>query len=87
MHRRAIPGGGGRAVAILPSEPQTHAEDSSCLFVVWAVMPPTSWIPLPMFFADELPLRGPLVLLLQHVGCCSLATGAEVEVVPSVTSS
>ena len=78
MHCRAIPGGEGRAAIVLPAEPWIHAKGSSHEFVVWAAMPPDSWIRLPMFFPDELPPRGPVVMWLQHDGCCSLATGAEV---------
>ena len=46
-------------------------------------MPPRTWSRLPRFFAEEMPPRGPLELWLQHARCCSLAIGAEVEVVPS----
>ena len=87
MRRRAIPGGSGRVAAVLPAEPRTHTKGSSREFVVWAAMPPASWIRLPRFFADEPPSRGPLELWLQHAGCCSLATGGEVKVVPLVMSS
>ena len=73
----------GRAAIALPAAPRAHAEDSSREFMVCTVMPPDSWIRLPRFFPSELPPRGPVELWLQHVGCSSLATGAEVEVVPS----
>ena len=64
VRRRAIPGGKGRGVDVLPVEPRSHADGSSRKFVVWTVMPPDSWIRLPRFFADELPSRGPLELSL-----------------------
>ena len=60
---------------------QNHAEGTSHEFVVWAAMPPLTWIRLPRFFAKEIPPRGPTVLWLQHAGCRSQATAAEVEVV------
>ena len=62
--------------------PRTHAEGTASDFMVWAVMPPRTWIRLLRSFAEEIPPRGPAELWLQHAGCCSLATGAEVEVVP-----
>ena len=82
VYRRAAPDEDGRAAIALPAAPWTHAEDSSCEFVVWAAMPPNTWIRLPRFFASELPPRGPVELLLRHAGCRSSATGAEDEVVP-----
>ena len=82
MRRRVAPDDDGKAAIALPVAPRTHAEGSSREFVVWVVMPPDTWIRLLRFFASELPPRGPVELWLQHAGCCSLATGAEVEVVP-----
>ena len=55
--------------------------DSSRELVLWAVMPPSSWICFPRFFSDGMPPRGPLELWLQHADCDASATGAEVEVV------
>ena len=82
MLHRAAPDDDGRAAIALPTTPRTHGEGSSREFVVWAAMPLDTWIRLPRFFAREVPPRGPLELWLQHAGCWSLATGAEVEVVP-----
>ena len=59
----------------------THVEGSSGEFVVWAAMPPRTWIKFPQFFAEEMPPRGPLELWLQHAECSTPATGAEVEVI------
>ena len=84
---RAGRGRGGQADAARPAGWRNHAEGTSREFMVWAAMPPDTWIWLPRFFASELPPRGPVELWLQHAGCRSLATGAEVEVVPLETSS
>ena len=75
------PDEGGRAAIAMPSAPWTLAEGSSHGFVVWAAMPPDTWIRLLRFFARELPPRALVELWLQHAGCRSLATGAEVQVV------
>lgn len=61
--------------------PGVHAADSSCELVLHAVMPPSTWIRFPSFFAIEMPSRGPLELWLQHTDCGAPVTGAEVEVV------
>ena len=74
-------GRSARAVVARASAPQTHAEGSSGELVVWAAMPPHTWIPFPPFFSAEMPPRGPLKLWLQHIECDAPATGAEVEVV------
>ena len=58
-----------------------HAADSSRELVLWAAMPPSTWIRFPSFFSAEMPPRGPLELWLQHADFDALATGAEVEVV------
>ena len=65
-----------RAVA-----PRIHAADSSRELVLWAPMPPSSWIRFPRFFSDAMPPRGPLELWLQHADCDAPVTGAEVEAV------
>ena len=70
-------------MAAQPAGPRTHAEGTYREFVVWAAMWRRTWIRLPRFLTEDMPPRGPLELLLQHAGCCSLATGAEVKVVPS----
>ena len=44
-------------------------------------MPPQSWIRLPPFFASIIPQGELLELWLQHAGCSTLATEAEVAVV------
>ena len=61
--------------------PGVHAEGSCREFVLHAAMPPKSWIRLPSFFASAVPQGEPLGLWLQHAGCSTLATGAEVAVV------
>ena len=71
------------AAIALPAAPRTHARDSSRESVVWAAMPPDTWTRFPRFFASELPPMGPAELWLQHAGCSSPATGAEVKVVSS----
>ena len=65
-----------RAVA-----PGVHVADSSRELVLHAAMPPSTWIRFPLFFATEMPPRGPLELWLQHADCGAPATGAEVKVV------
>ena len=60
-----------------------HAADSSRELVLWAPMPPSSWIRFSRFFSDVMPPRGPLELWLQHADCDAPATGAEVEAVPT----
>ena len=55
--------------------------DSSREFVMWAAMPPRTWIRFPQFFSTEMPLRGPLELWLQHADCDAPATREEVEAV------
>ena len=44
-------------------------------------IPLQSWIRLPRFFASIIPPGEPLELWLQHAGCSTLATEAEVAVV------
>ena len=44
-------------------------------------MPPQSWICLPTFFASIIPQGELLELWLQHAGCSTLATEAEVAVI------
>ena len=61
--------------------PGVQAADSSRELVLHAVMPPSTWICFPPFFAFEMLPRGPLELWLQHADCGAPATGAEVEVV------
>jgi hypothetical protein len=61
----------------------THAGGMTREFMVWAAMPPRTWIRLPQSVAGEIPLRGPIELWLQHDGCCSQASQAEIEVVSS----
>ena len=61
--------------------PGVHTEGSSREFVLHAAMPPQSWIRLPPFFASIIPQGEPLELWLQHAGCSTLATEAEVAVV------
>ena len=63
--------------------PGVHAADSSRELVLWAAMPPCTWIRFPSFFSAEMPPRGPLELWLQHADCDAAATGAEVEAVSS----
>ena len=63
--------------------PGAHAADSSRELVMWAAMPPRTWILFLQFFSAEMPPRAPLELWLQHVDCDAPATGAEVEVVSS----
>ena len=63
--------------------PGIHAADSSRELVLWAPMPPSSWIRFPRFFSDVMPPRGPLELWLQHADCSAPATGAEIEAVPT----
>ena len=64
-----------------PTSPRTHTKGTSRKFMVLAIMPMRMWIQLPRFFTEEMPPRGPLELWLQHARCCSLAMGAEVEVI------
>lgn len=61
--------------------PGAHAADSSHELVLHAVMPPSTWIRFPSFFATKMPPMGPLELWMQHANCGAPATGAEVEVV------
>ena len=61
--------------------PRVHTEGSSLEFVLHVAMPPQSWIRLPPFFASIIPQGEPLELWLQHAGCSTLATEAEVAVV------
>ena len=61
--------------------PGVHTEGSSREFVLHAAMPPQSWIRLPPFFASIIPQGELLELWLQHAGCSTLATEAEVAVV------
>jgi len=49
--------------------------------VLHAAMPPQSWIRLPPFFASIIPQGELLELWLQHTGCSTLVTEAEVAVV------
>ena len=72
---------GQRAVVTRVVAPGVHAADSSHELVLWAVMPPSTWIRFPSFFSTEMPPRGPLELWLQHADCGAPATGAEVDVV------
>lgn len=51
--------------------------------VVWAAMPPQTWIRLLRPFARKIPSRGLVELWLQHDGCCSQASEAKVEVINS----
>jgi hypothetical protein len=60
-----------------------HAADSSRELVMWAAMPPRTWIHFPQFFSAEMPPRGPLELWLQHADCNAPTTGVEVEVISS----
>ena len=53
---------GRRAMATRAVAPGIHATDSSCELVLWAPMPPSSWICFPWFFSDVMPPRGPLEL-------------------------
>ena len=64
VRHHAAPDEDGRAAIALLALPWTHAQGSSREFVVWAVMPPDTWIQLPQFFASELPPRGPVDLWL-----------------------
>lgn len=61
--------------------PGAHAVDSSRELVLWAAMPPRSWIRFPQFFSAEITPRGPPELWLQHADCDAPATRAEVEAV------
>ena len=63
------------------SPPGVHTEGSCREFVLHAAMPPQSWIHLPPFFASIIPQGELLELWLQHAGCSTLATEAEVAVV------
>lgn len=63
--------------------PGVHAADSSRELVLWAPMPPSSWIRFPWFFSDVMPPRGPLELWLQHADCSAPTTGVEIEPVPT----
>ena len=66
-------------VCVFP--PGVHAEGSSRELVLHAAMPPQSWIRLPPFFASVIPQGELLGLWLQHAGCSTLVTGAEVAVI------
>ena len=57
--------------------------DSSRELVLWALMPPSSWIRFSRFFSDVMPPRGPLELWLHHADCDAPANGAEIEAVPN----
>ena len=70
VHRRAIPGGEGRAAAVLPAEPWTQDEGSSRELMVWAAMSSHTWIRLARSFVREIPQRRPVDLWLQHNRCC-----------------
>ena len=72
-----------RATVTHAVAPGIHATKSSRELVLWAPMPPSSWIRFPRFFSDVMPPRGPLELCLQHAGCNAPATGAEIEAVPT----
>ena len=61
--------------------PGVHTEGSSREFVLRVAIPLQSWIRLPPFFASIIPQGEPLELWLQHAGCSTLATEAEVAVV------
>ena len=76
-------GRGRRAVVTHAVAPGAHAADSSRELVMWAAMPPRTWIRFPQFFSAEMPPRGPLELWLQHADCDAPATGAEVEAISS----
>ena len=53
-------------MAVRAVAPRVHAVDSSRELVLHAVVPPSSWIRFPPFFAFKMPPRGPLELWLQH---------------------
>ena len=61
--------------------PGVHTKGSSQEFVLHIAIPLQSWIRLPPFFASIIPQGEPLELWLQHAGCSTLATEAEVAVV------
>ena len=63
--------------------PRYHAADSSRELVLWAPMPPSSWIRFPRFYSNVMPPRGPLELWLQHTDCSAPATRAEIKAVPT----
>ena len=63
------------------SPPGVHTVGSSQEFVLHVAIPLQSWIRLPPFFASIIPQEEPLELWLQHAGCSTLATEAEVAVV------
>ena len=73
-HPRLVRGRGASATRAVA--PGIHATDSSRELVLWAPMPPSSWIRFPRFFSDVMPPRGPLELWLQHADCSAPATGA-----------
>ena len=70
-----------RVMKVCVFPPGVHAEGSCREFVLHAATPPKSWIRLPSFFASVVRQGEPLGLWLQHAGCGTLATGAEVAVV------
>ena len=55
-------GRGSRAAETHAVASGVHAADSSREFVLWAVMPPSTWIRFPQFFIAEMSPRGPLEL-------------------------
>ena len=82
--RRCARRGHGRRVAVARvAAPGVRTMDSSRELVLWAAMPPSTWIRFHSFFSAEMPPRGPLELWLQHADCDTPATGAEVETVSS----
>ena len=61
--------------------PRVHTEGSSQEFVLHVAIPLQSWIRLPPFFASIILQGEPLELWLQHAGCSTLTTAAEVAAV------
>ena len=53
---------GRRAVATCAVAPGIHTADSSRELVLWAAMPPSTWIRFPRFFSDVMLPRGSLEL-------------------------
>ena len=74
-------------MVVRPPRPRFHSVEVLPEFVVWSERPTGTWLPLPRFFASELPVAGLDSLWLQADGCCSKASwvGVEVSVAGNVT--